>query len=214
MPKRGKYIVIEGHDGTGKSAQRDLLSQRLGGLGITVAHTLEPGGTPIGDILRTTLKDGSLERQPATNLLLLTANRLELWTQFIKPKLEQGIWVISDRLWWSCVAYQGFGEGLTADTVIATTKNFAGEQYMQPDVGIVLSLNDEQERQRRTAQSADMQKDTFEQKDAGFQQRVKEGYEYVTQHLGAAAVEFSPNATKEQVADLVWQKIEPLLETE
>jgi len=84
---------------------------------------------------------------------------------------------------------------------------------MQPDIGIILSLNDEQERQRRTAQSAATQKDTFEQKDSDFQQRVKEGYEYAVRHLGAVAVEFSPDTSKEQVADLVWQKIEPLLET-
>jgi dTMP kinase len=208
MTERGKYIVIEGHDGTGKSAQRDILTSRLRDeKGVDVIHTIEPGGTPISDQIRHTIKDGSVGRDPLTNVLLFTASRRESWLQVIKPALDAGTWVISDRNWYSTIVYQGFGEGTDLDLIEDTTRRFVSPEYLAPDISVILALKNEAERRRRAEMSADTARDTFEQKDQGFQNRVTEGYLKVAFKLGAHAIEFSENDSPAVVSEMIWEAI-------
>ena len=86
--KLGRYIVIEGSDGTGKSTQAELLVNNLNIHGINASQIEEPGATPIGAELRKIIKNGQLDRSPSTNLLLFTADRLETWNNIIKPSLD------------------------------------------------------------------------------------------------------------------------------
>ena len=104
--ERGKYIVIEGHDGTGKSTQAERIRDRLQKEGIDSVEFHEPAGVPIADAIRTVIKDGSLERDGETNLLLFTAARHEIW-KHAEKELALGKWVVSARNYYSSLAYQG-----------------------------------------------------------------------------------------------------------
>ncbi|MFZ2836297.1 MAG: dTMP kinase [Candidatus Saccharimonadales bacterium] len=174
---RGKYIVIEGGDGTGKTTQADILQQRLQAEGKTVLHIKEPGGTPVAEAIRSVILNGTLERTPMTNILLFTANRHELWHSTIKPALDSGTWVISTRNYWSTLAYQGYGEGMSASVIEAITATFTDKEYMQPDYGLILTIDDLEVSKRRVQERGDLDApDTFESREIEFQQRVSDGY--------------------------------------
>ena len=174
---RGKYVVIEGHDGTGKTTQAELLAERLKERGIAVSMTKEPGGNAIGQAIREVLLNGSLKREPGTNLLLYTANRYDLWHTFIKPRLDKKEWVIATRNYWSSLTLQGYGEGLDIDFIENTTQQFLPPSYMRPDIGIVLDIDSIQESRARIAERGELENpDTFESRDDDFQQKVIQGY--------------------------------------
>lgn len=174
---RGKYIVIEGPDGTGKTTQADALQAYLAEQGIQAVHIKEPGGSPVSEAIRSVLLDGTLERTPMTNILLFTANRHELWHSVIKPALDAGTWVITTRNYWSTLAYQGYGEGMSASIITAITNTFTDPQYMNPDIAIILSAEDIELSRTRVDQRGELEKpDPFETRPDDFQQRVREGY--------------------------------------
>ena len=177
MSVRGKYIVIEGGDGTGKTTQADILQKYLESQGKQVIHLKEPGGSPIGEAIRSVLLDGTLDRQPMTNILLFTANRHDLWHATIQPALKQGTWVIATRNYWSTLAYQGYGEGMDAKIIADVTASFTDENYMNPDYGIMLALDDISISKLRVEERGLLAKpDTFESRDAIFHQRIADGY--------------------------------------
>src|SRR5680860_1336148 len=105
--KTGKYVVIEGHDGTGKSTQVSLIRQRLLQHDVESIEFHEPAGSPIADAIRNVIKDGNLERDATTNLFLFSAARHEIWKTQALPALELGKWVIASRNYYSSLAYQG-----------------------------------------------------------------------------------------------------------
>lgn len=177
MKARGKYIVIEGQDGTGKTTQANLLQTYLHKQGVKTIHIKEPGGSPVAEAIRDVILNGRLSRQPMTNILLFTANRHELWHDIIKPSLDEGTWVICTRNYWSTLAYQGYGEGQNMDEIITITEQFTHPDYMQPNHGIVLSLPDDNARRERLKQrGTNPSADTFEAKPDDFQSRVNNGY--------------------------------------
>jgi dTMP kinase len=174
---KGKYIVIEGADGTGKSTQLELLKQYLLEQNHTVLVVQEPGGDPLSDKLRDVIKDGSLPRDPWTNVMLFTASRRSVWLQAIKPALEAGKWVIAARNYISTVAYQGYGEGVDIQKILDYTKDNVDEAYLSPDKVFVLTLEDESARDSRIGQRpAEHDLDTFESKSDDFQQAMQSGY--------------------------------------
>src|SRR5438046_7240691 len=110
----GLFITFEGTEGSGKSTQISLLAERLRGMGHSVRVTREPGGTPIGEEIRHTLKH-SKDNAAMTweaELLLMNASRAQLVREFIRPALARGEVVISDRFFDSSTAYQGYGRQL------------------------------------------------------------------------------------------------------
>lgn len=190
--QRGKYIVIEGPDGTGKTTQADLLQKYLEGQGLRVIQTKEPGGSPIGEAIRSVLLNGTLERQPMTNVLLFTTNRHELWHALINPALEAGIWVIATRNYYSSLVFQGYGEGYDIDEIIDTTTRYTAAQYMNPDIALILTLDDIKEQAKRIANRGELPNpDTFESKDEGFQRRVREGYVTIAKTYSIPTVDAS-----------------------
>lgn len=201
MPGPGKYIVIEGHDGTGKSTQVDLLRKALAQEGIESIAFHEPEGTPIANEIRTVIKNGTLERDAETNLLLFTASRHEIWKQ-AKIALASGKWVVAARNYFSTLAYQGYGEGLDIDLITTTTKRFTDDKYMHPDVAIILSLDDEHTRSQRIGQRGELENpDTFESRNIDFQQTVKDGYLKIATNynLPVIAANQSPEAIASQI---------------
>lgn len=195
----GKYIVIEGHDGTGKSTQADLLQAHLESQGLRVIHTKEPGGSPMGEAIRSVLLNGNLQRQSMTNILLFTANRHELWHALIKPALDAGTWVIATRNYYSSLAFQGYGEGYDLDAIIKTTARYTDPQYMSPDMSVILTLGNEAERAKRIADRGELKNpDPFETKGDAFQRRVQDAYETIAATYTIPTIDASQSI--EQVA--------------
>lgn len=172
----GKYIVIEGGDGTGKSTQVKLLRERLKEEGIDSIEFHEPGGLPITDNIRKVILNAELQRDPVTNLLLFTAARHELWKS-ARQKLEEGIWIVASRNYFSTLVYQGYGEGIDLQLIHDTTLQFTDKLYIQPDLAVILTLEDQAEREKRIGERGHLATpDTFESKNNSFQRIIQEGY--------------------------------------
>lgn len=171
----GSYIVIEGPDGTGKTTQAKLLVETLQQRGITARYVHEPGETPMGLELERIIKNRELSREPQTDLLLFTANRLEVYQQVIRPALENGEVIVADRNWLSSLAYQGVAGGLGANRVFEESKKWLPEQYMYPTFTILLYVPSSQHRQMLTKRGTS-EADYFESKPDAFQQSLLEGY--------------------------------------
>jgi dTMP kinase len=165
------FITFEGGEGSGKTTQIRLLDERLRQLGYAVLTTREPGGTPLGEKLRTLLLDVNSQIEPQAELLLYAADRAQHVATLIRPALAAGKIVISDRYADSALAYQGYGRGLDL-TALRQIMAFA-TGGLQPDITFFLDL-DPQQGLARCAQSG--RADRFEAQALDFHQRVREGY--------------------------------------
>ena len=115
---RGKFITFEGGEGAGKSTQASLLAEALEKAEVETLQTREPGGTFGAEAIRDLVLEGTSDRWSGmTELLLMYAARLDHVEKLIKPALERGVWVISDRFADSSLAYQGHARGLGAEQV-------------------------------------------------------------------------------------------------
>lgn len=209
MPQ-GKYIVIEGHDGTGKSTQAKLLRERLKrqnleSILIEEPGTDEPGGALIANAIRTVIKNGNLERDGLTNLLLFTAARHEIWRQLIKPALESGVWVIASRNYLSTLAYQGKGEDIDYDTILDLTSTATSPKYMTPDKALVLAIGDKSKRTARIAKRGALKNpDTFENKSDSFQDTVNAAYEQIAHDMNLPLI--PAEDSREQISQIIWEQ--------
>lgn len=207
---QGKYIVIEGHEGTGKTSQVERLRRRLTAEGIENIEMIEPGSVPVATAIRKIVKDANLKRDAITNLLLFTCARRETWRQRAEPALARGQWVIAGRNWLSSLAIQGYGEGLDHSLVTSLTRQFTDERYLQPDLTVILAMTDETERKRRLeVRGTPTAVDAFESRDSSFQEKVRLGYEEIATSHAVERVDAA--ASLEDVAATIWQKIKPLL---
>ena len=111
-----RYVAIEGIDGAGKTSVQDALRERLEALGHEVVCVREPGGTAVGEALRRVLLHGP-SVSPWAEALMFAADRAHLVAEVVRPALERGAWVLSDRSVYSSLAYQGAGRGLGEDRV-------------------------------------------------------------------------------------------------
>ena len=178
------YIVIEGQDGTGKSTQAELFADYFRAQGKPVLTLHEPDGDlpqahDLHDLILVKGKDYNLV--PLTNVVLFTAARLELWHKLAEPILNQGGVVISARNWWSTLAYQGYGEGVSRTKIIRLTKEMLPKPYVEPDKSVILTLPDKVREEREKARGKALE--TFEVKGDDFQQRVNHAYEKIARDL-------------------------------
>jgi dTMP kinase len=135
--KRGKFITLEGGEGVGKSTQAKRLAERLARHDIPVVVTREPGGTPVGEDVRSLiLKDRP--KDPVTELLLFAAARAEHMTSVIRPALDEGTWVISDRFIDSTRVYQGKLYGLEPEFISLLERYTVAPDF--PDLTLILDL--------------------------------------------------------------------------
>ena len=111
-----RYIALEGGDGSGKTTLSAVLAARLRAAGDEVIEVREPGGTPLGESVRKLLLD-SEHVDPWAEVFLFAAQRAQLVQEIVAPALERGAWVISDRTYYSSIAYQGRARGLGEDRV-------------------------------------------------------------------------------------------------
>ena len=147
LPNRlnGKFIVIDGPDGSGKTTQLKLLGRYLESEGLDIVQTAEPGGTEIGNKIRNLVKRGSQGIEVATEVMLFMASRAQLVSQVIKPALEEGKTVICDRYISSTCAYQGAG-GYPVEKILELGKFAVGNTW--PDLTIILDLPAKEGRKR------------------------------------------------------------------
>lgn len=206
----GKYIVIEGHDGTGKSTQVEVIRTRLKKQGLESIEFHEPQGTPMADAIRTIIKNGVLTRRELTNLLLFSAARHEIWQEFALPALQEGKWVVASRNYYSTLVYQGYAGGLAPELITDVTRTATDEHYLMPDMSVILTMEDETERARRIASRGELTgQDTFESKGGEFQAKVHQGYLELAASRSLPTI--SASQSIEQVTDQIWQLIEPIL---
>lgn len=186
------YIVIEGQDGTGKSAQAELLKKLFEAKGKEVVMLEEPDGDlPQSHDLHDMILTRGYDLEPLTNVLLFTAARVELWKKIAEPVLKRGGVVISARNYWSTLAYQGYGEGVSKSKIIRITKEALPERYTHPDYGFILTVSDEVrlERQRGRGKATE----TFEKKPSEFQQRVNAAYPKIAKDFGLMMIDAAPS---------------------
>ena len=185
----GRFIVLDGIDGCGKSTQLDHLLGWLpdSGLmpdGAALVSTREPGGTPLGRSVRELLLHSREEQAPAptAELLLYAADRAQHVERLIRPALGRGDWVISDRFSGSTLAYQGHGRGL--DLQLIDQLEMIATAGLQPDLTLWLTLPLEESLRRRQGAQADR----IEAEGQEFLQRVIDGFAVIAEQRGWSAI--------------------------
>ena len=201
---RGRFLVMEGIDGCGKTTQMQRLAEWLPSSGLMpsgaqLVQTREPGGTPLGQALRQLLlhPPEAVAPGPVAELLLYAADRAQHVDQVIRPALERGDWVLSDRFAGSTLAYQGYGRELNRELIaqleqIATTG-------LQPDATFLLDLPLAVSQSRR----ADQANDRIEAAGQAFLERVSEGFRVLAAGRGWWCIDADqvPDAVTAQIRD-------------
>ncbi len=167
---RGKFITLEGIEGSGKSTSLDTISQNLETLNIEFIVTKEPGGGPLGKDLRKMLLDKRTSISSEVELLLMMADRKNHIDNIVEPSLEKGIWVISDRYLDSSYAYQGGGRQINVSKIDLLTELL---KFPIPDLTLLFDLSPEIALQRAKNRS---ELDRFESEPMDFHQRIREAY--------------------------------------
>jgi len=169
---KGRFISLEGIEGTGKSTQAKLLSDYLKAKGFDIVLTEEPGGTQIGLRIRELLLSVEHKGMTAvTELLLYNASRSQHIREIILPAISRGAIVITDRFTDSTIAYQGFGRGI--DPGLIDSIDLIATGRLRPDITILLDLDAEVGLKRNKGIN---KIDRLELEDLEFHQRVRNGY--------------------------------------
>jgi len=186
------FISLEGIDGSGKSTQARLLAEALGPETLLIR---EPGGTEAAERIRGLLADPSVELDPLAELLLFLAARADLTARAIRPALEAGRDVVSDRFADSSVAYQGAARGLGVGEVISLTD--AATEGLWPDLTILLRVDPELGVERADGD------DRFEAEGLELQRAVAQAYEEIAKVASDRVVVVDGSGTVEEVHERV-----------
>ncbi|UCC55761.1 MAG: dTMP kinase [Gammaproteobacteria bacterium] len=168
----GKFITVEGIEGVGKTTNMEYLQQLIMAAGKELVVTREPGGTPLGEAIRTLLLDPAYKgMDPDCELQLMFAARAEHLDKVIKPTIEAGRWVLCDRFTDATYAYQGGGRGLDMEKIAILEQLVQGD--FRPDLTLLLDVPVEVGLARAGNRSAP---DRFEQEQVEFFERVRRAY--------------------------------------
>jgi dTMP kinase len=203
---RGYFITLEGGEGAGKTTQITRLKTALVERGVDVLTTREPGGSEGAEQIRDLLVNGDVARWDSmTETLLHFAARRDHVEKVIKPALEAGTWVISDRFADSTMAYQGFGHGLGADTIEAVYKVVLGD--FAPDLTVILDLDVETGLGRAISRSDG--EDRYERMDTSFHNQLRQGFLEIAQNSPerCSVIDASKNA------DVVFEALQNVVVT-
>jgi len=179
--RTGRFITFEGLDGCGKTTQLEKLATVLRGEGIDVLTTREPGGTEIGERIRSVLLDSrTAGLDPRTELALMFASRAQQLAQVIRPALSQGRWVLCDRFTDSTEAYQGGGRQIGSAAVLELHRVLC--QDLWPDLTILMnsdvdhSVKRARRRNASAAKGSNPDENRFERESYSFFTRVKDAF--------------------------------------
>jgi dTMP kinase len=210
---KGLFITFEGTDGSGKSTQVVNLAERLHSLGYRVRKLREPGGTPIGEEIRHTLKHSQQNHAMTAEaeLLLMNASRAQLVREVIRPALAEGEIVVCDRFFDSSTAYQGYGRELDLEKVKAVIEFAVGDT--KPDLTLFLHIPSEisAERVRSRQVSLPFVRDRLEEADQKFFERVAHGFGVVAATEPQRVKFINGAQTVDAVGAKIWEMVHPLL---
>lgn len=201
---KGKFIVLEGMDGAGKTEQVTRLANALASNDVETVMVREPGGTEAGEKIREIIRTTNCQSGTA-EMLLFQAARAELTETVIAPAIAAGKCVIADRFASSTVAYQGYGRGVALPAISAATDIATGG--LRPDLTIWLDVS-EGEATRRTTSRADA-RDAIESRDESFAAAVRRGYE---DQCGPGWARINADQDAEEVAAAVWAAVKKELD--
>ncbi|MDQ3656526.1 MAG: dTMP kinase [Chloroflexota bacterium] len=200
----GKFVVFEGPEGGGKTLQAGLLADSLRGAGFDVVLTREPGGTRVGNQIRSVLLGlGDYTILPETEVLLLAAARAQHVREVIGPGLDRGAWVVCDRFVDSTYAYQGGGSGLDLGPIRAI-QAFATDG-LEPDIRILLDVPVAIGLQRRYADPASVNR--IDLADSAYHQRVREAYLALAEESPGDWIVVDAQGAPDAVQSSVWGQV-------
>ena len=198
---RGKFITLEGGEGTGKSTQCARLAARLEAAGVTVVQTREPGGTEAAERVRALLVDGPGDRWDAVGEALLhSAARRSHLVDRVWPALEGGAWVVCDRFADSTMAYQGYAMGLGRDAVETVTDITAAG--FTADLTLLLDLAPE-DGLRRAGERAGAA-DRYERRGLDFHQVLRDAFLDIAGREPERFVIIDGSASVDDIADAIF----------
>jgi len=201
MSAPGRFIVLEGGDATGKSTQALALAGRLRAVGRDVMTTFEPGATLVGQQLRALVLHEQLD--PRAEALMIAADRAQHVSEVVRPALERGTDVISDRFVPSSLAYQGVARGLGVEEIWRLSDWATGS--LEPDLVVVLDTHEDVIQTRRAEPS-----DRLEREGSVFHQRVFGAYRELAERHGWVLVD--GHGSVDEVGERVWQAVAGHLE--
>ena len=231
---KGYFITFEGTEGSGKSTHIQLLAERLRAAGRIVRVLREPGGTPIGEEIRHTLKHSQQNHAMTAEaeLLLMNASRAQLVREVIRPALAAGELILCDRFYDSTIAYQGYGRQLDLN-VVRTIIEFA-VGATRPNLTFLLSVpigvSEERRRARKQGMLNDVpphgtkpeghtpptfsepSRDRMEEAGRDFFERVENGYKAIAAAEPRRVMAIDSTQPVEAVTAEIWRRVEPLLE--
>ena len=211
----GLFLTFEGIDGSGKTTQIRLLSNRLRAEGHDVLETVEPGGTAIGQQIRRVLLDArNHEITPQVELLLYFASRAQNVEQIIRPALSGGKIVVCDRYTDSTMVYQGIARGLGEQVVADLHRIACGG--LDPDLTLYLDIDLETSLERARARNRELTGDQavetrMDEQSTDFYRRVREGYASLARREAHRFVVIDGNRSVEAIAADVWQAVKSRL---
>ena len=203
--RRGYFIVLDGPEGSGKTTQVELLAERLRKAGIGTSCVRDPGGTLVSERIRDLLLDPAMpDIDPATEMFLYMASRSEMVARVIRPAVENGLTIVSDRFISSTVAYQGYAGGLDPKQILRVGKLAC--RGIWPDLVVLLDLPAREgfERIRR-------QHDRMELKGLEYHEKVVEGFRRLARGDPRHCVLVNARGPVETVARRVWKAVKPLV---
>ncbi len=207
MTRRGKFITLEGPEGSGKSTHAKALLERLRAAGYPVIAARDPGGTNLGEAIRSLLQQelGDATLATEAELFLFMASRAQLVHQVILPALSKGTHVIADRFADSTCAYQGYGRGFDLDRILMI--NDLATQGLQPDLTLLLdipvALGFERVRERSCSSGA--LPDRIECETLAFHEKVRCGYLDLARRWPERIQRIDTTAPAEEVQESIWR---------
>ena len=212
----GLFVTLEGIDGCGKSTQIEMLADALKESGISPLVTREPGGTAMGERIRKLLSQAGTRMAARTELLLIVAARAQHVSELIRPALDAGRVVISDRYTDSSVAFQGYGRGLDLATI--HEMNCFATEGLRPDLTVLFDLDLAQARARlngrtKTAVTEEPESDLeyLDREERAFHERVRNGYLEMMRADPARIRLVDSSGPVEQTSESVLSLVLPLL---
>ena len=206
----GKLISFEGSEGSGKSTQIARLAAHFQKTHRDVLSTREPGGTEIGELIRSIIVHNSKgdEMCAETELLLFTAARAQLVREVIAPAMMRGAIVLSDRFLDSSTVYQGIGRNLAADPVAQINRFAVGD--VMPDLTIVIDVPEEVSLARLKTRASDLP-DRMERENLDFYTKVREGYLLLAQSMPERFLVVDGTKTAEAIEKKIWTEVQARL---
>ena len=208
---RGKFITFEGGEGTGKSTQVAMLALRLESNGLGVQLTREPGGSPGAEIIRHVLLSGAAKPLgPEVEAMLFAAARDDHVRCTIIPALRSGKWVVCDRFADSTRVYQGILGQVDQKLINVLERVSVGE--LSPDLTVILDLPVQVGLERAKQRRGSARADRFEGEGVEFHQKLRDAYLDIAAHEPDRCVVIDTTASKDIVADAIWQAVESRLQ--